>query len=82
MNSIITTSEVQKNIGQISKNIGENFYIVTNNGKGKMIILPYFDGCDEFMSDYRENYEMYLNRKNLKARYKESLDSGESNLQI
>jgi hypothetical protein len=42
MNSIITTTEVQKNIGQISKNIGERFYIVTKNGKGKMIYFALF----------------------------------------
>jgi predicted ATP-binding protein involved in virulence len=82
MNSIITTSELQKNIGQISRDIGEKFFIVTNNGKGKLIILPYFDGCDEFMTEYKENYEMYVNRKNLKKRFKESIKSGESNFKI
>lgn len=82
MNHIITTSELQKKIGQISGNIEEASYIVTSHGKGKIVMLPYFDGCDELMADYLENYEMMKNREKLKKKYAESADSGESDLKI
>lgn len=82
MQRIVSTSDAQKKIGQISKTIGDDFYIVTSHGKGKMVILPYFDGCEEHIEDYMEDYEMMSNRDVLVARYKESIDSGESSLVI
>jgi len=82
MNRIVTTSEVQQKIGQITKSIGVETYIVTSHGKGKMVMLPYFDGCDKNMEDYMEDYEMMKNQKVLQKRYAESSDSGESSLII
>ena len=80
MSEIITTSEVQQNIGSISSSIGEKTFIVTNRGKAKMVLLPYFSGCDDFIDDYFEYYEMMKNKKELKKRFQESADSGDSDL--
>lgn len=82
MNNIVTTSEVQKNIGKISNSISENSYIVTNRGKGKIVMLPYFDGCNEIIDEYMEDFEMLKNHKILKQKYKDSHSSGLSNLVV
>ena len=78
MNKIVTTSEVQQKIGKITKSIGVETYVVTSHCKGKMILLPYFDGCNKSMEDY----EMMKNRQVLQKRYSESSDSGDSSLII
>jgi len=82
MTDIITTREVQKKIGQISSTIEEKNYIVTNHGKGKVIMLPYFDGCDESIVDYMEDYLMYKKKKSLQKRYQDSDKSGKSDLKV
>lgn len=82
MAKIVTTSEVQKKIGQISKNITMESYIVTSHGKGKIVMLPYFDGCDENLAEYMEDYEMMQNKETLKKRYQKSSRSGASDLSI
>ncbi len=82
MNKIITSSQVQKEIGKLSKNIGEETYVVTVHGKGKIVMLPYFDGCDENMNEYMEDYEMMQNKEVLQARYQESSKSGASSLSV
>jgi len=82
MTDIITTREVQKKIGQISSTIEEKNYIVTNHGKGKVIMLPYFDGCDESIVDYMEDYLMYKKKKSLQKRYQDSEKSGKSDLKV
>lgn len=79
---IITTTQVQQKIGQISDSIGEKSYIVTNRGEGRMILLPYYDGCDDFIDDYMEDYEIMKNKDKLTKKYQESRDSGLSNLVI
>ncbi len=82
MTHIITTTQLQQEIGKISANIGKNAYIVTNKGKGRMVLLPYFDGCDRYLEDYMEDYEMYSNKDKLQKRLQKSLDSGPSDLII
>lgn len=82
MTKIITATQVQKKIGELSHNIAETTYIVTNRGEGKIVMLPYFDGCDDSVMDYMENYEMIKNQEKLKTRYKESSKSGKSSLVI
>lgn len=82
MNKIITSSQVQKEIGKLSKNIGEETYVVTVHGKGKIVMLPYFDGCDANMSEYMEDYEMMRNREVLQKRFQEASDSGASSLEV
>lgn len=79
---IITTTQVQQKIGQISDSIGEKSYIVTNRGEGRMILLPYYDGCDDFIDNYMEDYKIMKNKDKLAKKYQESRDSGLSNLVI
>ena len=82
MSYIITTTQLQQSIGAISNSISNQTYIVTNYGRGKIVLLPYFDGCDEFISDYMEDYEMMKNKKKLQKELKRSLRSGKSSLVI
>ena len=84
MPAIITNSELQKNIGKISRSLGEEtpYIIVTIHGKGNMIVLPYFEKADKFVEEYLEDYVMWKNKNKLQKKYKESLESGESDLVI
>lgn len=82
MTKIISTTQVQKKIGEISKTITEKTYIVTNNGEGRIVMLPYFEGSFDLISDYMEEYQMRGNKENLQKRYKQSLKSGKSSLKI
>ena len=82
MTSIISTKHVQQNLGEISSSIGEKCFIVTNYGRGHIVMLPYFDGCDECIAEYMEDYLMYKNKEALQKRYKKSLDSGKGGLRI
>ena len=82
MATIITTTQLQQKIGEITASISQKSYIVTNRGQGKMIILPYFDGCDTLIEDYLEDYEMYANKEKLQKEAEESLKSGRSDLVI
>jgi hypothetical protein len=79
---IINTRQVQQNLGEISSSIGEKCFIVTNYGKGRIVMLPYFDGCDECITEYMEDYLMYKNKEALQKRYKKSLDSGKSRTRV
>ena len=80
MTKIITTTQVQKKIGQLSQEIMVTNYIVTNRGTGKIVMLPYFDGCDENIAEYMEHFEMMKNREKLRERYKKSSKSGKGSL--
>ncbi len=82
MTSIITTTEVQQKIGQITASIDEQAYIVTNRGHAKVVMLPYFPGSNSFIEDYLEDFEMWMNREKLQKELQESLDSGDSDLVI
>lgn len=82
MITIITTTHVQQKIGEITKNIDKTGYIVTNKGEGKVVMLPYFHGCDEWISEYIENYESYNSRQKLDKKYEKSIKSGKSDLII
>ena len=66
MTSIISTKHVQQNLG-------EKCFIVTNYGRGHIVMLPCFDGCDECIAEHKEA---------LQKRYKKSLDSGKGGLRI
>lgn len=79
---IITTTQLQQQIGQLSAFIDEKTFIVTNRGEGRIVMLPYFDGCDEKIMEYMEDYEMYKNQKQLKKRYAHAARSGKSSLTI
>lgn len=76
--NIITKSDLQKNIGQLKGKA----YTVVNRGKPEFVLLPYFEGADDMIENYIEDFEMYINRKNLDKELKESLESGVSDLII
>ncbi len=80
MTKIITTTQVQQKIGELSQSIATMNFIVTNRGEGKIVMLPYFDGCDENISEYMENFEMAKSQKKLQNRYKKSSKSEKSSL--
>lgn len=82
MTKIITTTQVQQKIGELSHSIQEMSFIVTNHGQGKIVMLPYFDGCDENITEYLEDFEMAKNQEKLKIRYKKSSKSGKSSLTV
>lgn len=82
MTKIVTTTELQQHIGKISSSVQDVVYIVTRRGLGNIVLLPYFDGCDDTISEYIENYEMAMNKKMLKKKYSKSLRSGKSSLVI
>lgn len=82
MTKIITTTQVQQKIGQISHAILETNFIVTNRGEGKIVMLPYFDGCDENIAEYMEEFEMAKNQQKLKVKYAKSSQSGKSTVSI
>jgi hypothetical protein len=82
MSKIITTSELQKNIGKISEYTQKSFVILTNRGKAKAVLLPYFDDSEESISEYLEDYEMMKKKNTLKKRYKDSQKSGKSSLVV
>lgn len=79
---IISTSELQKNIWTISKDIEIENYTIVNRGKPRMVVLPYFEDNDELVNDYLEEYEMKKNSKKLKKDLQASLDSWLSDLTI
>lgn len=82
MAKIITTSQLQKTIGQLLSYVGHSWVVVTNRGKPTAIMLPYFDDNEGAISDYLEEYEIEKNRPMLQARFKESMESGLSDLVI
>lgn len=82
MAKIITTSQLQKTIGQLLSYVGRSWVVVTNKGKPTVIMLPYFDDNEEAVADYLEDYEMYTNAEKLRAQLRDSEASGVSDLVI
>jgi len=77
---IISTSKVQKDIKILSDR--ENIYTFINNGEAKTMLVPYYEWLQEKVEEWIENMEMYSNRDKLIQKWKESLESGLSNLTI
>lgn len=73
---IISPTKIQKNIWLVSDT--NNVYTVVKKWEPKTVILPYFEGIE----DYVEDIEMYANKEKLEKKYKESLDSWLSDLVI
>jgi len=73
---ILTPTKIQKNISLLSDR--ENTYIVVKKGEPKTVIVPYFEGIE----DYLEDIEMYANKEKLEKKFKTSLESGLSDLAI
>jgi len=82
MNKVISNSHFQKIIGKISREIGNFYYTVVNRGIPKMVILPYFEGNEEFIEDYLEKYEIEKNKENIQKELQESLESGIDDFKI
>lgn len=80
MAKIITTTELQKTIGQLLFYVTQSWVVVTKKGRPTAVMLPYFDDNEDAVSDYLEEYEMKKNRTTLIQRYKESKESGVSDL--
>ena len=73
---IITKSHLQKNIGSLNN----GSYTVVNRGKPEIVIVPYFEGSEEWVQDYLEEYEMIQHRKKLQKELRKSKKSGRSDL--
>jgi prevent-host-death family protein len=82
MAKIITTSQLQKTIGQLLNYVAQSWVVVTKKGRPTAVMLPYFDDNESAVSDYLEEYQMHMNREALQARYKASARSGTSGLVI
>lgn len=82
MAKIITTSQLQKSIGQLVAYVSQSWVVVTKKGRPTAVMLPYFDDNEDAIADYLEEYEMDKNRTVLQARLKESSASGLSDLVI
>ena len=82
MSKIISTSQLQKNIGKITEYTQKSFVILTNRGKARAVLLPYFDENDESIAEYLEDYEMTRNKNHLQQIFKKSEKSGHSSLVI
>ncbi|MSR67674.1 hypothetical protein EXS65_02530 [Candidatus Peribacteria bacterium] len=82
MAKIITTSHLQKTIGQLVSYVAHSWVVVTNKGKPTVVMLPYFDDNEGVIADYLEEYEIDKNRAVLQKRFKESEESGISDLVI
>ncbi len=61
---IISNSELQKNIGKISKEIEYDCFTIASRGIPKMVLLPYFSKGSDLVEDYMESYEICFNREN------------------
>lgn len=82
MAKIITTSTLQKTIGQLASYVSRSWVVVTNKGKPTVIMLPYFDDNEDAIALYLEDYEMNKNAEKLRAELRESEKSGVSDLVI
>ena len=82
MAKIITTTQLQKTIGQLLAYVTQSWVVVTKKGRPTAVMLPYFDDNEDAVSEYLEEYEMHSNREMLDARYKQSMESGPSKLVI
>ncbi len=82
MSKIINTTDLQRTISQIVQDVGNNPYIVVNRGHARMVLLPYYEECDEKIEDYFEDYLMEVNKKALKNKYAKASQSGHGRLKV
>ena len=80
MVKIVTTSQLQKKIGQIGVFVANSWVIIVNRGKPNAVLLPYFEHNDDAIALYLEDYEMYQNAEKLRLQLRESAASGMSDL--
>lgn len=79
---IITNTELQKHIGQVSKKVENDSFTITARGKPKMMLVPYFSAGSDMIDDYMEEYLLWKNKQKLQAQAQQSLDSGLSDLSV
>jgi hypothetical protein len=72
MAKIVTTSQLQKTIGQLISSIGASWLVITNKGHPKVIMLPYFDDSETAIADYMEEYKKSQKKIILQKKKKES----------
>ncbi len=82
MVKIISTSQLQKTVGQIGSFVANSWVIIVNRGKPNAVLLPYFEQNDSAIASYLEDYEMYQNAQTLRTQLRESEASGVSPLVI
>jgi hypothetical protein len=82
MTKIISATELVRNFKDYSEELSEQAIVATKNGRGNVVILPYFDGCDKKIAEYMEDYEMIMSKENLEGVYQKYLESGESDLKV
>lgn len=82
MAKIMTTSHLQKTIGQLVSYVSHSWVVITNKGKPTVIMLPYFDDNEGAIALYLEDYEMNKNAEKLRAELRESEKSGVSDFVI
>ncbi len=82
MTKITTVADLQKQTSPLTKYAENNTVLITNNGKGRAMLLPFFEGNQAALDRYYEDFEMAKNRETLKQRYQESAESQDSDLVI
>lgn len=82
MVKIISTSQLQKAIGQIGSFVANSWVVIVNRGKPHAVLLPYFEQNDSAIASYLEDYEMYQNAQKLRSELQKSEASGVSSLVI
>lgn len=75
---IVTTSDLQKNLGSVMNRSAQETVVVTKHGKAAVVMLPYFENNTAALQRYYEDMEMQQNKENLTDYYQQSLDSGRS----
>lgn len=71
-----TTTELQKHASEIATRKEPS--IISRRGRPEGIIVPFFSGYEDFVTDYMEAYEMNKNREKLSKELAESKKSGVS----
>jgi prevent-host-death family protein len=82
MPKIIPITQAQKDMAKLAKSVHQDFVIVTTHGKGKMVLLPYFEEGHDLLEDYMEDYEIHQNKGALQKRWKASSESGFSDFKV
>lgn len=78
--NFFTTTELQKRASEIARI--ETPSLILRRGKPESIIVPFFQGYDDFVESYMEAYEMAKNREKLSQGLRASEQSGISEFSI
>lgn len=78
MSQIITNTQFQKNPGALKTSVKKKGTILTIHGVPEMLVVPYFEGSDEWLEEYMEAYEIAQHQQKLQEELSASKASGES----